>query len=207
MLRRSMTFGPGNRSIGRRRVVGAATTVCVVIAVLMIFADGANAQSGDAERVGPVYDPTSKSYFEIRDYSHIKPPGRNWANINKHVKQLTFKGVQGRLAIIRSPETHQFVQGNVLKDANGYVEAVWIGLRLFCRGMKQLWVDGHVRRKGDFAAWSRRWYRNETATCMNQNFQYMPVYYGRKGSSWRWQASGQIKNFAHVLMEYPTGEE
>jgi len=207
MSRRLLDFGPKPRWVGWWRLVGTVVSAGLAALVLAISVSNAFAQAPDENKIGPFYDAESKSYFELRAYSSIRPPGRTWANLGAQVKKLTFKGVRGRLAIIRSRETHDFVQREILKKTDKHVTAVWIGLRLFCRGMKLMWVDGHVRRRGDFAVWNRQWFRNKDITCMTSNFQYMPVSYGQSGSNWRWQASGPIKNFPHVLVEYPTGEE
>lgn len=185
------------------------TLMLAVLTALALLVVTGQARAQQAELVfGPFFDPVSKSYFELRDFSYIKGTGKYWENINTHAKRLTYKGVRARLAIVRTAETHRFVEQNILSKVKGEGDggAIWIGLRVYCRGMKLFWVDGHVRRRGEFVTWQRKWSRYGQERCAGGE-TFMPVYYTRKAGRWAWQAVGPAKNFRHALVEYPTGEE
>lgn len=180
-----------------------ALTLLVAAFVAANPAMAAEPDHVDDETVGPFYDEHSKSYFELR---FIRTDNKMWPGINAKVRTLSYKGARGRLAVITSPETHKFVENNILSKAGGYTNDVWIGLRVFCNGFKQLWSDGRVSKRKDFSVWYRQWYRHHHISCLSKKLDYMPVYYRRSNSGWRWQASGPQKGFVHAIVEYPTGK-
>src|SRR5215469_10250438 len=63
----------------------------------------------------PVYDPASKSYFEMVDGAHGLVTGYNayegptWEQAEALAKQREYGGVHGRLAIVPDAETHEFL--------------------------------------------------------------------------------------------------
>ncbi|CAN0577002.1 unnamed protein product, partial [Laminaria digitata] len=59
--------------------------------------------------IGPIYNPETKSYFELRiDLPH--PP--NWGTAVRYARTKTYKGVRGRLAVVKDLQTHSFLQAN-----------------------------------------------------------------------------------------------
>ncbi len=153
----------------------------------------------------PIYNPASKSYFQLLTQTTQK---RSWRFARSAALSRTFKGVRGRLAVIDRPETHQFILQNF--EVN---EEIWIGLRYWCRFRMLQWNDLKPYSPGDpgrFHAWHPQWYRvsPECAAWRSKEQAYRPVYYQPLGErNARWQASGPGKGFARYLVEYPTGEE
>ena len=101
------------------------------------------AQDGVAPKPGkPVYNPETKSYFELR-VDLPKPP--DWNTAVRYARTRRYKGVRGRLAIIKDVQTHSFLQANF--DTVG---ETWIGLRYFCSFRKLVWVDGTEQPRRGF---------------------------------------------------------
>ena len=154
----------------------------------------------------PIYNPASKSYFQLLTQTTIK---KTWRDAHRAALSKTFKGVRGRLAVIDRPETHQFILQNF--DLG---KPTWIGLRYWCPFRMLEWNGLRPYSPGDsghFHAWHPQWSRGGGKTC-SPNWTganaYMPFYYESLGTrNARWQASGPAKFFARFLVEYPTGEE
>ncbi len=148
--------------------------------------------------VKPIYNPHTKSYFELRVDLPMPP---NWSTANKYARTRIFKGVRGRLAVVKDIETHSFLKANF--EAK---EEVWIGLRFFCSVRKLVWVNGEVHPRNAFKVWAKKWYRTKYK-CSTNNFKWMPVYYLPTAKGFRWQAPGPQKYYASYLVEYQTGGE
>jgi hypothetical protein len=149
----------------------------------------------------PIYNPASKSYFELRDDN--APPG-TWEKARGLAARLSYKGARGRLAVVDSEATHLFLRRNFTIK-----EETWIGLRYWCAFRKLQWVTGKLHSREGFNIWANQWYRLEETMC-GQGVTigpraYMPVYYLPRG--FRWQACGASKWFTHYFVEYPTGKE
>jgi hypothetical protein len=149
------------------------------------------------EAILPIYNPHTKSYFELR-IDLPKPP--NWLTANKFAKTRTYKGVRGRRAIVKDVETHSFLHANFHLN-----EEAWIGMRFLCSVRKLVWVTGDEQKRKEFSAWARSWHRTNV-TCRTNRMAFMPVYYQPTRDGFRWQASGQQKYFGSVFVEYPTGK-
>ena len=167
------------------------------------FLAGASAQSGVIDRQGyavaikPIYNPSTKSYFELR-IDLPKPP--QWLTAEKFARTKKFKGVRGRLAQIKDLETHSFLRANFQTRL-----PAWIGLRYFCSFRKLVWADGNEQPRKKFRMWARQWHR--THIKCGTGIPYMPVYYTPSDEGFRWQASGPNKFFRSYFVEYPTGKE
>jgi hypothetical protein len=148
--------------------------------------------------LAPVYNPHTKSYFELRT-DLPKPP--QWRTAEAVARSKTFKGTRGRLAIVKDLETHTFLQANFTIH-----EEAWIGLRFYCSFRKLLWVTGDEHPLKSFKMWAKPWHRSKI-TCTTENIQYMPVHYLPQHKGFRWQASGPEKYFVSYFVEYPTGKE
>ena len=165
---------------------------------------------GPGESFGePVYDPRSKSYFELRN--DLAGNGSSWIQAKRVAESLRYKGERGRLAVVDSPQVHQFLVENFdLK------EETWIGLRFWCKYRQLQWVNGKVHRRDAFNHWDSRWYRYQGAADPNLGWcrtagtvaaGFMPVYYLPRKKGYRWQAVGADKGFRSYLVEYPTGSQ
>ena len=148
--------------------------------------------------VKPAYNPHTKSWFELRV---DLPKPSNWQNAVKFSRRHTFKGVRGRLAVVKDLETHSFLRANF--DVIG---PTWIGLRYFCSFRKLVWADGTEQPRTAFKMWAKKWYRTDVR-CGKERIQFMPVYYLPTRHGFKWQASGPAKYFVSYFVEYPTGAE
>ena len=152
---------------------------------------------GAPKPVDPIYNPKTKSYFELRT-DLPKPP--QWRTAEPYARTKFFKGVRGRLAVVADLDTHSFLQANFPLS-----EEAWIGLRFFCGFRKLVWPDGTEQPRNAFSMWHKPWHRSNI-TCRTDNIQYMPIHYLPQSRGFRWQASGPEKYFVSYFVEYPTGE-
>ena len=154
----------------------------------------------------PIYNPASKSYFQLLTLTTLR---KQWRFAHGAALSRTFKGVRGRLAVIDRPETHQFILQNFeLKFP------MWIGLRYWCRFRMLEWNGLRPYSPSDpghFQAWHPQWTRGNKG-CVGKSAEgrdaVLGVYYqpiGKRNA--RWQAVGFAKFFGRFLVEYPTGEE
>ena len=157
----------------------------------------------------PMYDPVSKSYFELVKVSKEQSPGSSSPALpyDKAAVAATgraFKGTPGRLAIIRHSDTHLFIMHNLRPN-----EAAWIGLRYLCKPRELRWVNGEMLSKGQFQAWDKQWDQSGIAGCVKGGGEtdWMPVAYSPAAEGFRWIAKGGKKIYVAYLVEYPTGKE
>ncbi len=161
----------------------------------------------------PIYNPASKSYFQLLT---LTTQTKSWRFAHGAALSRTFKGVHGRLAVIDRPGTHQFILQNF-----DITRETWIGLRYWCQFRVLEWNGLRAYSPGDpghFHAWHPQWYRSPAETwsygtptiCKYATTKehYLTFYYQPLGErNARWQASGNEKHWTQYLVEYPTGEE
>lgn len=182
-----------------RPVFAGARRGIAFAAALFVLAVAPGARSDEAPKaLAPIYNPHTKSYFELRT-DLPKPP--QWRTAEAVARSKVFKGTRGRLAIVKDLETHSFLQANFQ-----IYEEAWIGLRFYCSFRKLLWVTGDEHPLKSFKMWAKPWHRSNI-TCTTENIQYMPVHYLPQHKGFRWQASGPEKYFVSYFVEYPTGKE
>lgn len=146
----------------------------------------------------PIYNPATKSYFALVEKpSYLKY--MQWGVARDEASKKRYQGVRGRLAVINSQETHDFLRHHFRLSSE-----TWIGLTYWCKFRKLQWVNGELHPRNEFEVWERPWYRNQHITCGNQRMAYMGVYYLPE---FVWQASGIAKSFNYYFIEYPTGHE
>lgn len=182
----------------------ATVLLAALIGAVMSFAASAQQLPGErrsgsaAVAIKPVYNPHTKSYFELR-VDLPKPP--TWQTAARYARTKKFKGVRGRLAQIKDLKTHSFLQANF-----EIREEAWIGLRYYCSFRKLVWTDGEEHPRRGFKMWAKRWHRTNIR-CGAASIPYMPLYYLPFNKGFRWQASGPEKYFVSYFVEYPTGKE
>lgn len=154
----------------------------------------------------PVYNPDTKSYFELvpaprgysgRDRSFNEIPWQSAANV---AAGRMHKGVRGRLAIVKSQATNDFLI-NTFKPES----AAWIGLRFFCQVRRLMWVNGDVHPTNAYANWGRSWQAAGDTPCAPDH-QFAPIALSPAQGGWRWEGRGQAKEFYAFFVEYPTGQ-
>jgi hypothetical protein len=179
----------------------AITVVCLLYATPLVAADLPLPRT-------PIYNPASKSYFQLFDDNVY--PG-NWDAARMRAASKAYKGVRGRLAVIDSPETHEFVMETF--KLNQRRAATWIGLRYWCSARLLQWEDGlpfEPTKPDAFRVWHADWTRSDEDACSmarSGKVGFAPIYYRTIGSLTRWQAVGAAKYFSHYLVEFPTGGE
>ena len=180
--------------IRRRCKFSRMASFAVISTFILVLSPAVGGSDALAEAL---YDPSSDSYFELLTDDF---PGGNWSKARSFAENLIYKGRRGRLAVIRTRETHEFIQKNFK-----FRTPVWIGLRYMCSNRKLIWVTGkQLNRDSDFQAWHRQWRRPAPSSrCGGRRKTYMPVYYTADGGPSFWQASGSAKHFNWVLLEYP----
>lgn len=179
--------------------------VLATVALLLVCLGSGELRAAAGPESPPVYNPATKSYFQM-----LKTTGRhgNWPESLEQAYAQTYKGVRGRLAVIDSPETHEFVLRNF--DVS---RPTWIGLRYWCEFRMLEWVGLRPYSPGDpgrFQAWHPRWWHGEQLCPPNASGPgaFVGVYYQPTSERTAlWQAVGKGKGFGLLLVEYPTGEE
>ena len=180
-----------------------ARRIARLLAVAMFFTAG-SALAADSVYNKPIYDPATKSYIELIKLTRAEEskqyvPSMNWQSAQEYAGRRNFKGVKGRLAIIKDAETHALIMKNLRPS-----EYTWIGLRYICSQKKLQWTDGSVHLKTDFSAWHSQWDQSAGVEC--QELGYMPVAYNGMPDGFRWVAKGGLKLYTDMLIQYPTGE-
>jgi hypothetical protein len=158
----------------------------------------------------PIYDPNTKSYFELVQVPFRNYNGRyecSWGDADKLARQRVYKGVHGRLAVVKSEETHEFL----LQKFDVPQAEVWIGLRYWCSIRQLQYTDGTIWKRGMFSAWDQRWDQSGVTPCAewitDKKQQYMPVAYSKRENGFRWIAKEWHKFYEIFFVEYPTGHE
>ena len=151
----------------------------------------------------PIYDPASKSYFELLEIKGGVPYGR----AVRIARSKIFNGIRGRLATIRSKETQHRLDSTLRPDGEA-----WIGLWMFCSGRVLLWSDGKNFRKGkDFVNWGPVWHYTKSYIPCKSGDKYAGVTLapvdkaGYVGKGLRWFAIAPSHAVAYLIIEYPTG--
>lgn len=150
---------------------------------------------------GPYYNPATKSYFELFKMLDRTSHTNRWVDAKIKAETKSFKGTQGRLAIVNNLATHQFFT----RQFRG--EFIWIGLQYFCKTKSLIWVDGSNHDENtQFSVWDSQWASGNTR-CADMG--HMGVYYSSDNMNFspRWRAVGPHIDLDMFLVEYPTGEE
>jgi len=158
----------------------------------------------------PFYNPETKSYFENYSATNGKydiEHRYNWEAAQRVAETRTYHGVRGRLAVIKTKETNDFIVKN-LKPEDG----TWFGLQYFCDLHALRWVTGEFWPLKAYQNWFRPWNvegtnpRNqERAGCLSDK-RWMGVHYWGKNAGYKWNANGTAKEFWLMIVEYPTGK-
>lgn len=148
----------------------------------------------------PIYNPESKSYFELLDGRHLNGQGPTWEQARDLAAKRSFGGAQGRLAIIRSPETDMFIRINLRPNHH-----TWFGLHYDCKQKKLIWTDGTDLKPGDYANWNPQgWYSSpQWGFCVGDYL--MPAYLPLSNNIRHWMMQRSPKRFYTYIVEYPTG--
>lgn len=167
----------------------------------------------------PIYNPETKSYFELYSPDADDPKWRKnvrhfgaimWHHGRRIASQRFHKGTRGRLAVVKTKQTHEFLRKNFQPTG-----AAWIGLRFWCRYRKLQWVTGDTHKRTQWQLWGPVWNlagatpkkAKGKAGCARSAKHYLPVHYWAPTDGFFWNANGREKEFNQLFIEYPTGKE
>ena len=174
-----------------------------LLAVGLVSAVGSTQVLGDAKPLvnTPVYYAPAKSYFALVDFrgtGHF----RNWIDAARYAANQSYKGTRGHLAVIDSPELHEFLR-KTFRPRN----PTWIGLRYWCTYGKSQWITGATLRNDEFAIWNRPWDLSGRGPNQKCPDNYLAIYYTPVDQGFRWAAQSANKNWKFYFVQYPTGQE
>jgi len=199
-------------------VVIAAPTAALAQKVPPIFQPGdvpmadfpprSEVQSAPPSEKPPLYD-TKVYYAATASYFELKRPGGdfNWFHAQEYAAKAHYKGVRGRLAVIKNKGTQDFL----VKTFRPSI--AWIGLKYYC-GLNALqWVSGEFWPLTGYANWSTPWnvmgtspHGQTLAECGGADahgFRGVHIW-GHEGN-YRWNVNAGPKIFYDFIIEYPTG--
>lgn len=186
-------------------------TISLIAALVAVAASAANrpaqAQASGSQSLALEYDEASDTYFELRVATGSGYANVNWSEAAKHASRLRKDGRIGRLAVIDTPEKHEFAVRHLLparENKEGLAASIWIGLRYWCQFRSMMWSTGEVHEHQDFGIWGRPWHYGGEDPCRSGRQPYVGVYYTDANF---WQAISHQKRFRHFLVEYPSADE
>ena len=160
----------------------------------------------------PVYEPDTGSYFELRKvtpgYSvRGGAPAIQWPKAQVLARQSTYKGIRGRLAVVKSKEVNDFLRRTFKPDWGA-----WIGLRYWCKFNRLQWITGEFHERTAYANWDPVWNHEGSPgaargqpSCRRKD-TFWPVHYWSVDAGFRWNANGDQKEMRYFFIEYPTGK-
>ena len=179
-----------------------------LLTALLFGATAAHAQGPVFDK--PIYDPASKSYFELVAVTALQAgaakvgmvPEAPWDKAAAFAAGRVFKGTKGRLAVVKSQETHEFLMQN-LRPAY----PAFIGLRYYCKERRLEWITGESHAANGFKAWHQQWDQGDGKLCLGATNPpwWMGVAYTSTKDGFRWVARGYVKHWTAYIVEYPTG--
>lgn len=191
------------RSFGLK-VLGTTAVLCLGLALetsgILIASTGPGlAQQEDQGFTLPTYDKENGSYYEVVEFPTNLGADEQWDTARALAEARTYKGRQGRLAVVKNQKTHLFLARTFGTKINDFM---WIGLAYHCDSRQLIWEDGTIFKPGDFSAWAQRWYQNSPEQCTSDQ-PYMPVVYMPASQGFAWQATGPSDGLRYFLVEYP----
>ena len=202
--------GHSRRFPAARRVAAALT----VALPLLHAPEQTNAQEGGRPVFGEkVYFPGTKNYYELvgaeagDSHRGALVMEITWERAMRKATRRSYKGVQGRLAVVRSEKLHTFLKRTFRPD-----QITWIGLRYWCRFNRMQWVNGDFHDRSDYQRWDTVWARlggrphGQSKPRCHGAAWYWPVHYWGVGYGFRWNANDMQKEGHAYFVEYPTGK-
>lgn len=200
----------------RWRAFRRGRVVALVAAVLLAPCAAAAAQLLNT----PVYNPDTKSYFEL----HVDQPLKDgklvgfdrqysmeWYLAERRARALFHKGVRGHLAIVKSQAVNDF-----LRDTFKPEIPAWIGLRYWCAFNALQWVNGETHKPTAYKNWDAPWAYSALSrgdgdrafpSCPTHiRSNYLPIHYWPVDQGFVWHGNGMAKEFRGFFVEYPTGK-
>ncbi len=147
----------------------------------------------------PIMDPVSKSYFELVEDQTISTQGPVWSQAVELAQTHYHNGIQGRLAVIKSPQTELFIRTELRPD-----EHAWFGLSYDCASRKLVWVTGEDLRQGQYANWDPiKWNRAHAGLFCPAGTSHMPAFITAGDQTKYWAVQLHGKRYYQYIVEYP----
>lgn len=147
----------------------------------------------------PVYNPDSKSYMElVQDLTTNGTQGPNWGGAVNIAKTRYFKNVQGRLAVINSPQTDLFIATTFRTE-----HPTWFGLYYDCGDKKLKWSASDANPNITYKNFDpQSWNIAHNGILCPNGMDIMPglIFEGK-----HWALQLTTKNYNYFIVEYPTG--
>lgn len=177
------------------------TSFCALLA-LPIATAGADPRSVTNS---PIYFPHTRSYYELVEiglgYSIRGAPDISWDRAQHWANTKTYKGVRGRLAVVRDAETTAF-----LRDTFKPSQPSWIGMRYYCRLGRLVWTDGTEQSFTGYKNWAKEWGRSLVCQNSASTSEYGGIYFTPVRDGFRWKANGQSKEYGYLFIEYSASD-
>lgn len=183
--------------------------VAAMVLALAVFLAVPGGPARAEKMIGPYYNPQTQSWFGL--IKRNRDGFLNFETARMIAQARTYKGLRGRLAIVRDKQTHDFI---IDKLGGSMVRMTLFGLRYWCKYGRLQWVDGSFQKAQAFGPWQMPWMLTDNgrpASCG----QYLAVYYEPAGMSYKgmaddpviygnhWRAVGSEKHFWEFLIEFP----
>jgi hypothetical protein len=177
------------------------TGFCVLLALPIASASAAPRSTKGA----PVYFPHTRSYYELIEigtgFSVRGAPDITWEKAQHWAAGKSYKGIRGRLAVVKDVETTNF-----LRDTFKPSQPTWIGMRYYCRLNRLIWTDGSEYSFTGYKNWAQEWGRSLVCQNSASTSEFGGVYFSPVGDGFRWKANGQSKEYGYLFVEYPVGD-
>lgn len=176
----------------------------ILAAVLAFVTLGGQAAVAQPVINKPVYNPESKSYFELVRDDITNGSGQGgggqgpgWGEAKQLAAKRYFKGIQGRLAMISSAQTELFIITS-LRPTN----PTWFGVYYDCASRNLRWASGEPLQNGAYTHWDpENWNRMNGDSFCFAGANSMP---GFLAEAKYWALQGPSKHYNFYLVEYPT---
>lgn len=176
-----------------------------LVAAAMMFQAVDDTGTAVAKPIGEAkLEPTTGHYFQIFEF-YGRPP-HTWRHAQRMVRGYQHKGIEGRLAHVKTGTVHYFLLLNFLELSE---MKVWIGLSAQCNEKTEIkWLDGSDLNEQSFRAWTAGATKNISRQCRASKLsgKQFPVFYEAHELGLRWDIAGERTNLKYMLVEFAEEE-
>ncbi|MFC3051177.1 C-type lectin domain-containing protein [Kordiimonas pumila] len=178
----------------------------LIAAAMMFQTDIDDTGTAVARPMGnAILEPDTGSYYQVFEF-YGRPP-YTWEHANRMVKGYHYQGREGRLAEVKSGNTHYFLLVN-FPDIR--TNPMWIGLHVECNETAEIkWQDGSSLSEQSFRAWNDGTPKNISRTCREhkESGMILPVFYQAHELGVRWEVAQEKANMKYMMVEFPVPTE
>lgn len=182
-----------------------STATAALLGALTCFGFGGLAAVAAPVLEKPLYDESSKSYFELVQDLQTSLEGPFWGQASELARKRYFKGVQGRLGVISSAQTDLFIRTNLRPSFS-----MWFGLKFDCKIKNLVWSNGEILKRSSYSNWDPQgWNHGYKGLFCPAGVESMPAFLtsirNTQSVSRYWALQLPSKRYYQYLVEYPTG--